>query len=370
MSVDDTLLANLLQTNDSGLKLSIYQPTHPASTGQTVQEDIIRFKNALRAIRSSDAYDEADLSETMNSLDDLAKDVEFWSHQTLGLAVFANQQGYQVLHLNYDVSEAHYISSQYRVSPLILMNSLGSNYYILDINYARPRLLEGSPAGCTELIIGGMPGSFESMTENVEYKKELQHQSGGVGAFHGHTDEAALHEDALRYYRKIAEAADNYLEGRKDPLVLVGVQSRVGPVCKYLSYSHILDKHVEGNGEAMNEQTLYEQVAPIMERYNEKRRSDLVNEFNESPPERAAVGVEDANTAAVEGRAATLLLPCFRRTVDTVRDLPGESIVLQLVDGDAISELLVRAVLAQGGEVVAVAVDAFGDDQPRVLCRF
>src|SRR5690606_761779 len=127
----------------------------------------------------------------------LANDTEFWSHQTLGLAVFADEDGYQGAHLDYDVTEAHYVGEQYRVSPLVLAKGLGSNYYILDINHNRPRLIEGSPAGCKELEIEDMPGSFESMTDNIEYRKELQHQSGGVGAFHGHTDDAALEEDAM-----------------------------------------------------------------------------------------------------------------------------------------------------------------------------
>ena len=106
MNVNDTTINDLLQTNEPGPKLSIYQPTHPASNGQTIQEDTTRFKNALQAIRAHESYDEALLGETMHSLDELLKDVEFWKYQTVGLAVFADQHGYQTVTKTVDVTEA------------------------------------------------------------------------------------------------------------------------------------------------------------------------------------------------------------------------------------------------------------------------
>lgn len=64
MEFNDTLLAKLLQTKGSGQKVSFFHSTHPASTPQTVHGDIIRFKNALQAVRSHESYDESALAVT------------------------------------------------------------------------------------------------------------------------------------------------------------------------------------------------------------------------------------------------------------------------------------------------------------------
>ncbi|NCS82860.1 hypothetical protein GW746_00375, partial [Candidatus Saccharibacteria bacterium] len=97
MIINETIFKQLLQTNNADQKLSIYLPTHSASSSQTVNEDIIRFKNSLKAIRLDEDYDELELSETMEALEALIDDVEFWKHRTLGLAVFADAHGYEAV---------------------------------------------------------------------------------------------------------------------------------------------------------------------------------------------------------------------------------------------------------------------------------
>lgn len=372
MNSNDSIVSTLLQTEAPGLKITVYQPTHPASSGPTIQEDKIRFKNALQDIHAHHLYNDEHLAQTMKSLHELLDDTEFWKHRTLGLALFADEHGYETVDLPYDVTEALHIGDQYVTHPLVLVQSISSNYYILDVNLTRPRLVEGSPGGCTELVIDGMPDSFASMTENVEYTNQLQHQSGGVSGFHGHTDDAAVHDDTMRYYRKIAQVTDAYLAGHSEPLVLLGVENRVGEIRQLLSYHHALDEYIEGNGEALNEQALHDASAPIIEQYAKKRRIDALTSLHESPPARVLVSAEDIEAGSNEGKIDTLFVPSFRETADTVRGGYDKSIVMQLngTVNDEAMESLVRSVLATGGTVQAVEIDAFEDEQPCALCRF
>lgn len=141
MDTYDTILSNLLKTNNTDTKLTIYQSTHPVTSGRTIQEDMIRFKNALKAIRQNDKYDGAMLGETMRSLEALVDDAEFWKRRSRGLAVFADRQGYQTVALNSDIEETQYVKKTFFLSPLVLMQSLGSHYYILDVNLTQPRRL-------------------------------------------------------------------------------------------------------------------------------------------------------------------------------------------------------------------------------------
>lgn len=84
------------------------------------------------------------------------------------------------------------------------------------------------------------------------------------------------------------------------------------------------------------------------------------------------MGFEEIEAASMEGRVATVLNPCYRQTADTVREGYDELVVLQLNSNpdDERLESLVRSILATGGTVQAVAVDAFNDEQPRGVCRF
>ena len=364
------IITSLLEDETPGIKLSLYQPTHPASSSKTLKEDVIRFKNALRSVESSDLYDVASLGDTMKSLHALVDDIDFWKHRTHSLAVFANKDGYQTLSLPYDMTAAGYVDEQYRVSPAISMQSLKLDYYVFDINHTRPRLLHCSSQSCEELVIEGMPESFESMTDDVEYTKELQHQSGGVGAFHGHTDESALRADTMKYYGKAAAAVDSYLKGSAKPLILMGVEDRVASIRHSLSYPYTLAEYSEGSGEGMNEQEIHDMSMPILERYSAGMRRDIVGIFQDTPPTRALVGFEAIEAATLEGRVAQLLLPCFRETTDTVREGYDTLIVLQLGDDNIETESLVRSVLAQGGEIKAVSTETFSDSRPRALCRF
>lgn len=372
MILDDATLTTLLQDDGSTVKLSIYLPTHPASSSQAIQEDNIRFKNALQNLQAQELYEQnkAALKKTMTSLHDLVDDVEFWKYRTLGLAIFADTEGYRVLSLDREVSELVCTDTQYHIHPLLLVQSLETAYYVLDINHNRPRLLEGSTSSCVELVIDGMPDSFEAITENVEYDKELQHQSGGVGTFHGHDDTAAVEEYEARYYRAIAAAVDKYLDGRKEPLLLMGVQERISAMRPLLTHSHVLDECVEGSGEAMNEQNVHDNTIAIAESQVMQRQHDRVTEFTQKPPQFTLIGEDDILAAAREGRVDTLLVPSYRYTSDSVRDNVGTSLIVQTNEAQAEIERAVRAVVAQGGRVVAVEMGIFEDDHLRATCRF
>jgi len=370
MILNEATIQHLLHAQNPGIKLSLYQPTHPASSGKTVKEDIIRFKNILQAARSDALYDEAMFADTMRSLEALIDDIDFWKYRTVGLALFADQDGFETVSLSHDVTEAYYLEVQYQVSPLVLMKSLGAQYYILDINHTRPRLLHGSPLSCRELTVADMPASFDKTFENVEYNTELQHQSGGVGTFHGHDDQAALRDNTMRYYRMIASATDAYLSGHNEQLLLVGVENRVGSMRHFLTYSHVLGEYVVGNGKAMNEQALHDVTMQVIEQYSAKHRQAQIRAYEEASPDQVALGLDAVQAALVQQRVATLLVPSYRRTADTIRGGYDASIVIQLPRHKPVYESLVREVLAQGGEVVAIAVDAFDDEKVRAMYRF
>jgi hypothetical protein len=308
----------------------------------------------------------------METLEGLIEDVEFWKHRTPGLAIFADAEGYQAVSLTHEVTQAHYVDDGYVVSPLAALLSLEGDYFVLDINHKNPRLLHATSFSCEQIELEDMPGSFQSTVENVEYGKHLQHQSGGVGTHHGHTDDAALEDDERRYYRSIAHAADGYLarESKNEPLVLVGVEERVAAIRKQLAYKHVLGEYAEGSSTSMNEQAIHDATSPLVKKLNDNRRQVIVDEFEMSDSSHASTGKNDTKAAVAEHRVEKLLLQCFRQTTDSVRGGYDPVIVVQLSYFDETTEPLVREAISQGGEIVALHEGTMADVEPRAICRF
>jgi hypothetical protein len=363
-------LQHLTDRSSDGKKLSIYIPTHPASSSSTLTEDTVRFKNALQAIKSDAQYDEQELGETIQQLELLLHDVDFWKHRLLSLAVFADKNGYEVFNLGHEITEMQYIQNTFVVSPLAIMLSIDTGYYVLDINHKKPRLAHFTSGSRVEIAVHGMPGSFEDTAAREKHRKQLQHQSMAGDVFHGHNETAALDEDIIRYYKLIAKSVNKYLANHDEPLLLAGTQDRVGHMRQLLKYPNVLDVSLEGSNEALNLQELQNVTKAIIDTYESAKRDTLITQLTNEPPGTIAIGHVEIEKALDEGRVASLFLSVYKVTTDNVRDTYKSLVVLQLPDDIQSMEKLVRGALSQGGTIIAVEVGTFEDDSPRALCRF
>ncbi len=287
----------------------------------------------------------------------------------MGLAVFADAKGYETINLNYEITDMQYVQDEYVISPLVVMLSIGTGYYVLDINHAKPRLVHFTSTLKEEVATESMPGSFEETVEREEYQKQQQHQSVAGNMFHGHSETAALDEDTLRYYKLIAKCVDEYLVDRDEPLLLMGTENRIGHMRPLLRYQNVLEEAVEGNNEGLNEQELLNATVELIESVDLAKRDKIVAQVKNTPLSSLALGQSEIQTAVDEGRIETLFLSVFRLTTDNIRDTYQASVVLQLPKDILSIEMLVRGVLKQGGEIVAVEQGSFYDDEPRAICR-
>src|SRR5680860_1111175 len=233
-------LQHIINKSDTGTKLSIYIPTHPASTSPTLSEDTIRFKNALQIIKANEKYNERELGETMNKLELLLDDSVFWKHRTIGLAVFANKDDFETIDLNNEITDMQYVQDEYVISPLALMLSIGTGYYVLDINHTKPRLLHFTSHTKSEVYLKDMPGSLEQTSQRDEHQQHIQHQSAPINMFHGQSESGAIDADILRYYKLIAKAVEEYLIDHDEPLLLAGTDNRIGHMRPLIGYSNCL----------------------------------------------------------------------------------------------------------------------------------
>jgi len=376
MNLSSKRIQQLLERDSEGSQISIYLPTHPSSNSQTLTQDTTRFKNALKQIKNNPDYDERELGDVVKSLYKLVDDIGFWKQQDVGLALFADSSGYEYYHLPYETTEETYLENKFVVGPLVVMHSIGSEFFVLDINLTNPRLLKSSHGTLVVVNDDNMPASFQDTVARDEYKAELQHMaaprgSGGDNKFHGHDPEDTLDNDTALYLTLVANAVDTFLVDQERPLLLVGEQNRVGNLRPHLKYKHLLPQSIDGNFETLTPQDLYDTTIETMRNHEADKRRSLVKQLVSSAPELVASGIKDIAEAAQAGRVEIMYVPAYRRTADNVRSGESESIVLQLPNDVSALESVIRGVLAHGGSVVAVEIDAYPElDETKALCRF
>lgn len=372
MHLESTNVKSLHDRKTDQLKATIYIPTNPRSNSQTIEQDITRFKNSLRAIENHHAFNKRELGPVISEIrTDLQDNIEFWKHQGFGLAIFFDRDGYQYSHMPFEVEEAHYLSDHFVTGPLLIAFSIDTSFYLLDINLNQPRLYAGAHGQLKEIDQVNMPGSFEEEEGRDEYDTQLQHQTTTGTALHGHEDSEAMNEDMRKYFRKIAAPVDEYLGDDSRPLVLSGTDSRVGNFRKQLHYGRVVDEALEGNYEKAAPQELYQlSSAVVFEELNQDIDA-AVNKLLEAKPGFIADSKNDMMNAAEMGNAAILFIPAYRRTHDSVQPGSSEDIVLQLPEDIEDIEPIISKVLKQDGVIQAVEIGAYDIlDKPKVLCRF
>jgi len=250
------------------------------------------------------------------------------------------------------------------------MLSIGTGYYVLDINHTKPRLFHFTPHSEEEVTTETMPGLFEETIDRDEYQQHIQHQSAPKNMFHGQSESGALDADTLRYYKLIAKSTDDYLADHDEPLLITGTENRIGHIRALLGYHNVMKESIEGNKEDLNAQQLQDITITVIKSVDIVNRDELVAKAKNTPPSGLTIGCANIEAAIVKGQVETLFLSCFRRTADNVRNADKVTVVLQLSEEIVATESLVRGALSQGAVVVAVRLGSFDTDEPLALLRF
>jgi hypothetical protein len=366
----------LIQKDDSKLKGTIFIPTDPVSGSDASLQSRTRLKNALQSIEAHVNYDKKELKPVVDELARLEKDSNFWEYQDNGLALFFDSEGYEYFKLPVALPEAVFLLDRYIASPLLIALESNVSFYLLDVNLTRPRLFYGSGGKLKQVEVDLMPGSFEDEVGRDEYLRQLQHQTGGVSGFHGHSEEEAINEDTRRYLKKIAEATERHLQDKDEPLLLAGTENRTGNIKIYLSYGHLITDSLHGNYEKHNESQLADEVYERIKRYFDKQTTQLVEELTNTAPEYVVIGTKEVLEAAISGRVGSLYLPVYRTTADINSNTNSNSnsnhkILLELPSDVNSFDGMVVEVFNQGGKIIALDGENYPEfSEAKALCRY
>lgn len=357
MKLSSEHINELLASHTGTLKATIYIPTSPIPN----EQDKTRLKNALQIIKDNPVFDDRELGDTYRKIyAELLEDDDFWRFQDYGLAVLFDRDGYEYFHLPFEIAEAEYLTDHFIISPMIIMASADTGFYLLDINFTKPRLFSGSRGSLREVLVKDMPKSFDNVMGRSSFKN---HSLGG--------EDNAINEDEKKYLQLIATAVADYMPHHNRALIIAGTSNRIGHIKPLLQHGHILNESLVGNFETTDSEQLYREVNAVLRPALMKERDEIATQVLNTAPQFVVIGVNEIVEAANIGRVSLLVIPSYKVTADTVQQDVSERVVLELPANIEDIEPMVRVVIEKGGEVTSVELDKYDHLQvPKAICRY
>ena len=373
MDLNQKVITDLHEQTNDQTKMSIYMPTHPRSSSQTMEEDRIRFKNALARLDSHETRSNDELGKTYKDLQALVEQVDFWQHQELSLAVFADGETYQALKLPYEINEIALLSDNYITSPLMLMHSIRFSFYVFDINLEAPTLYLGNSHGLRKVDDINLPKSMEDEIDLDDMQKQTQFHTGAAGGgamFHGHgAEKDNKQSDIDRYMQLVTDSLEAYLKHHDVPIVLAGTEKRVAQLRRMMSYGRVLGQTLPPAQDTKHD-TMHEGAHELLSNAVREHQSHELERYNNLLATKLAIEGDMVAEAAKSGRVDTLYVSCLRETRDSVRDGDFTATRLELPENILQLESVVADVVSNGGKVLAVEKSAFDNEELHAVCRF
>jgi len=310
-------LKNSLLAKRSYECVSLFMPTHRA--GRETEQNTIRFKNLLR-----DAEDRLllqglrpqEVRAILESPRRLLNDLDFWQHQSDGLAVFSSEEEYYCYRLPLPFEELMIISNRFHVKPLLPLFAGDGRFYVLALSQNQIRLLEGTKLTVDEVDIRSVPGSLAEAFESWPLEKQLQFHTGtpSVGktraaVFHGHDMSKKVKAKLLNWFRMIDKELSKLLAGGQAPVVLAGVENLCSLYREASTYSHLVDKGISGNPEELKSEELHSQGYDLVEPVFMKAREDGAAQYRQlAGTGQTTTDVQEAVKVAYHGRLSLLFV--------------------------------------------------------------
>ncbi len=303
--------------------VSIYMPAVKA--GSEIQQNPIRFKNLLNEAENQlreAGLDTVEIAALLQPAQQLMDDEVFWQQQSAGLALFLASGQSRAFRMPLEFESLVVVTDHFHLKPLFRLLSHDGQFYILALSQKGVRLFQGSHYSVSEVNVEDVPESVYELLDYDELERHLQFHSrtrtpGAASgdrpaAFHGQSvakeDEK---QDIKKYFQRIDNALEPFLEDGKRPLVLAGVDYLLPIYRDVSSYPYLADEEIVGSPKTWDADALHarawEIVAPsFADKEAETRRR--YKELQANAPSRTSQELEEIVSAAYFERVAALFV--------------------------------------------------------------
>jgi Bacterial archaeo-eukaryotic release factor family 7 len=359
--------------------VSVYMPTH-STPGREARQDLIRFKNLLRASERHLIDDGLKAHEAARLLQPAVSrlaDTNFWRHQSSGLAAFLSIKTESFYRLPLDFSEELVVGERFYVRPLLRLFMGDGRFYVLALSQSGVRLLKGSRNTIREIEMRNAPSNLAETLADGTLDKQLQYHVGTPerGAmFHGHGPDTGQRKDLiLRYFRHIDVCLETVLRNQSAPLLLAGVAYYFPIYRAANSYPYLLSEGIPGNPEDQSLKELHEKAWKLVENYfSEERRKDASRYRELVGTGRTSNDLSEIAEAAGHGRVGVLFTLPFERAREPLgRTSPAQKeidrrqgIRRMPIEEEDLMESSTAQTLLNGGRIHEIGSDELPGNSP------
>lgn len=286
---------------------------------------------------------------------------ELWNTHGVGWAAFASPEMSEHFQLAGPPEELACVGDSFHLRPL--MSELQSNrhYFLLSLTQKHVRFYRGSRLGLVPSELRGAPVAVEAHPRGHETFSSRHPGSagGGMAIHHGRVGGDQGHDaEIAAFLRETERALQHELAFETSPLVLVAPVALQAAYRSVSRYPHLLDDGLHGSYDSLNAAELHEKAWPIVATELRSREDHMLDDFG-SLAARGRATDDPAEIArfGVQGRVRRLFLADGEHLWGRLdRDTGAVEFAAQngIVRGDDILDDLAEAVLARGGEVVAL----------------
>lgn len=254
--------------------ISIYAPFIKPNSFKN--PNITEINNMLKQVKitlKENNVDESFIKKTIKQVKEFINSKEQTASREGGLAIFINNDIFDAYHIPYD-SIPYLISIQqsFNIEPLREIQNLNKNYYLLCIGHKNVRLYSGDRYEIKQISHKNFPSSLIETIGIDEYPKSREtHAIGpaslgkGSEGFHQQYNVAETDKEFLReFLQRIDTWVCNYLDGRRESLVLAGVGYVVSMYKKINKYPYLNAVSILGNQDHAEEKILREKAWEII----------------------------------------------------------------------------------------------------------
>ncbi|MFO7790584.1 MAG: hypothetical protein ACQES1_03870 [Bacteroidota bacterium] len=306
-----------LATVHDTLCLSVYMPTYRA--GQEINEGLPErnLKNIIKGVRKE--FEERNISKNdtddfLRPLYNLLEDRKFWTDQSDGLAIFLNNDTFEMFKVPIHFEPWFYIAPHYYLKPLIPLLNKDNQFYILAFSLNMVKLYECTPYTITEIDNSEFPQQLEDVVGYDKVPDSLQQRGNqddrGRPVYHGHGSEKDVKNiEATKYIKAIDHKLNEILSGESVPLVLACDDQHFGTYRKISKYKNLVNTNLSGNFEEADPVDLHAAAKEFLQTNFEKELKEKKKAFLDmSATGKTMWDLEDIVPAAVNGRIDTLFL--------------------------------------------------------------
>lgn len=251
-------------------------------------------------------------------LETLSDDEEFWLAHAGGLALFSAPGGFLYFRIPELKERLAFVGERLLVRPILPMLTRGHRFLVLSLSRNRVRLLECTRTTSRELELRDTPKCLSAALGDDWEERSLQLHTGGPHAgysrgratFHaqgGAADDGK--EETERFLRLVDEGVRRTLGKRDLPLVVAAVDRLSVMYRRVSTYPALMEGGLPGCPDHLSADELRarasEWVEPRLEGLDREKTVRLLEEVD---GEHLAAGLEEALSAAADGRVSTLIV--------------------------------------------------------------